>query len=83
MTGATGWALRNGAEVFRQQRLQAAGIEVAGNGDRGVVRRVELLVKIAHIGNARGLDIGVAADDIAVVGMALGKEACENCSSAT
>jgi hypothetical protein len=67
-------SLGNGAEVFREERFQLGGVEVAGDGDAGVVGGVKVLVEVADVVDAGGFDIGVRADDGAVVGVLLGKE---------
>jgi len=67
-------ALRDWAEVFGQEGLEFGGVEVAGDGERGVVRRVELLEEVADIVEACGFDVGVGADDVRVVRMGFGEE---------
>ena len=74
MTGSTCGALGDGAEVFGEERLQLGGVEVAGDGDAGVVGGVELLVEVADVVDAGGFDVGVGADDGGVVGMLLREE---------
>ena len=74
MTGSTLRALGDGAEVFGEERLELGGVEVAGDGDAGVVGSVEVLVEVADVIDAGGFDVGVRADDGGVVGMLLGEE---------
>ena len=66
-------SLRDGAEVFGEERFEFGGIEVAGDGDAGVVGSVEVLVEVADVVDAGGFDVGVRADDGGVVRVLLGK----------
>ena len=74
VTGSTSGPRGMGPKYFVEQRLELDRIEIAGNGDGGVVGDVELLVEVAHIGDAGGFNVGVAADHVAVVGVSLGKK---------
>ena len=60
-------------EILLQQRLELDRIEIPGNRDAGVVGSVVMLEEVAHIEQPRRFDIGVGADDVSVIGMALGK----------
>ena len=51
-----------------------AGLKSPAMAMRRVVGGVELLVEVANVGDARGFDVGVRADDVGVVGMCLGEE---------
>ncbi len=64
----------DGAEVLGEEGFKGGGVEVAGDGEGGVVGGVELLVEVADVVDAGGFDVGVRADDIAVIGVLLGKE---------
>ena len=74
VTGSTAGPLGMGAKYFVEQSFELGGIEVAGDGDAGVVGGVELLVEVANVVDAGGFDIGVGADDGGVVGMLVGEE---------
>ena len=67
-------AFRDGSEVFRQESLELRGIEVAGDGDAGIIGSVELLMEVADVVDAGGFDVGVGPDDGGVVGMLVGEE---------
>jgi hypothetical protein len=62
------------SEVFGEKSFELGGVEVAGDGDAGVIGGVELLVKVANVVDAGGFDVGVGADDGGVVGMLVGEE---------
>ena len=76
--GLDGRTLGDGAEVFGEEVFELLGVEVAGDGDAGVVGGVELLVEVANVIDAGGFDIGVGADDVAVVGVFPGEEELEH-----
>ncbi len=67
-------AFGDGCEVFGEEGFELGGIEVAGDGDAGVVGGVELLVEVADVVDAGGFDVGVGADDGGVVGVLVGEE---------
>ncbi len=67
-------AFGDGTEVFGEESLELGGVEVAGDGDAGVVGSVEVLVEVADVVDAGGFDVGVRADDGGVVRVLLGEE---------
>ena len=62
-------ALGDGAEVFLDQRLGLVHVDVARDGQRGVVGRVVLGEEVTHVLELGGLDVRVGADHVGVVGM--------------
>ena len=70
LIGGTAGPRFSDAEVLLDQRLHLRRLEVADDGEAGVVRRVVLLEESLHVVELRGLDVFVRADDIAVVRMA-------------
>ena len=57
------------AEVLLHQRLRLRRVEVADDGEAGVVGRVVLPEELLHVVELRRLDVFVRADDVAVVRM--------------
>ena len=49
-------------------------MDVAGDGEAGVIGRVVLAEEFAHVVDARRLDVVVRADDVGVVGMIFREE---------
>ena len=70
------------AEVLRHQRLRLRLVEVAHDGEAGVVRRVVLTEECVHVVELGRLNVFVRADHVAVVGMVLGSSSCTVASSA-
>ncbi len=66
------------AEVFLDELLGRGLVDVAGDRNRRVVRRVVLPEKFPHVVELRGLDVGVRSDDDAVVRMPFGKQRLEH-----
>jgi hypothetical protein len=62
------------SEIFGEESFELRGIEVAGDGDAGVIGGIELLVEVADVVDAGGFDVCVGADDGGVVGVLVGEE---------
>jgi hypothetical protein len=61
---------RDGAEVFLDEALGLGRVEVAGDDEREVVRRVVGAEELAHVVERGGREVFVEADDVGLVGVA-------------
>ncbi len=74
MTGSTFGPCGIGPKYFVSSNFKFGLIKVSGDGEAGIVGRIELLEEVANVVEASSFDVGVRADDAGVVGMALGEE---------
>ena len=70
--------LLEGPEVLLDQRLRLGLVDIANDGQAGVVGRVVGLEELLHVFEFRRLDIGVRSDHGREVGMRLRKELMEH-----
>ena len=61
--------LRHAAEVALHHLHRRGRVEIAGDDEHGVLRHVVGLVEVAHVLDARRLEVGHAADHLVLVGV--------------